>query len=230
MSRFSNEKVASLDSYVPGEQPRNMQYVKLNTNESPFPPAPAVLEAVEAEAARLNLYNDPECTDLRAAAAKLYGLAPENILPTNGSDEALYFAFTAFCGEGRPMAFADVTYGFYPVFAGLTGTPAHIIPLREDFTLDPADYCGLHENIVIANPNAPTGIALTPAQIEDILCTNPNNVVIVDEAYVDFGGESCVPLIGKYKIFWWCRPSPSPAPWRGRAWASPWGTRRSSPT
>ncbi len=199
MSRFSNEKVASLDPYVPGEQPRDMQYVKLNTNESPFPPAPAVLKAVEAEAHRLNLYNDPECTDLRAAAAKLYGLAPENILPTNGSDEALYFAFTAFCGAGRPMAFADVTYGFYPVFAGLTGTPAHIIPLREDFSLDPADYCGLHENIVIANPNAPTGMALAPAQIEDILRANADNAVIVDEAYVDFGGESCVPLIGKYR-------------------------------
>lgn len=199
MSRFSNDRSASLDPYVPGEQPRYRQYVKLNTNESPFPPAPAVLKAVETEAYQLNLYSDPECVDLRAAAARLYGLAPENILPTNGSDEALYFAFTAFCGEDRPMAFADVTYGFYHVFASLTGTPAHIIPLREDFSLDPADYCGLHENVVIANPNAPTGMALAPAQIEKILRTNPDNVVIVDEAYVDFGAESCVPLIGKYE-------------------------------
>lgn len=198
MSRFSSERLAALDPYVPGEQPRDMKYVKLNTNESPFPPAPAVLQAVAAEAGKLNLYCDPDCTQLRAAAAAHYGLAPENILPVNGSDEALYFAFTAFCGSARPMAFADITYGFYPVFAAVTGTPAHILPLREDFSLDPADYCGLHENIVLANPNAPTGMALAPADIEKILLSNPDNVVIVDEAYVDFGGESCVPLIGKY--------------------------------
>lgn len=198
MSRFSSERLAALDPYVPGEQPRDMKYVKLNTNESPFPPAPAVLQAVAAEAGKLNLYCDPDCTRLRAAAAALYGLAPENILPVNGSDEALYFAFTAFCGSARPMAFADITYGFYPVFAAVTCTPAHILPLREDFSLDPADYCGLHENIVLANPNAPTGMALAPADIEKILLSNPDNVVIVDEAYVDFGGESCVPLIGKY--------------------------------
>ncbi len=199
MSGFFSGKLAALDPYVPGEQPRDMQYVKLNTNESPFPPAPAVLQAVAEEAGKLNLYCDPECTRLRAAAAALYGLAPENILPVNGSDEALYFAFTAFCDSTRPMAFADITYGFYPVFAAMTGTPAHIVPLREDFTLDPADYCGLHENIVLANPNAPTGLALAPADIESILRSNPDNVVIVDEAYVDFGGESCVPLIGKYE-------------------------------
>ena len=198
MSRFSSERLAALDPYVPGEQPRDMKYVKLNTNESPFPPAPAVLQAVAAEAGKLNLYCDPDCTQLRAAAAAHYGLAPENILPVNGSDEALYFAFTAFCGSARPMAFADITYGFYPVFAAVTGTPAHILPLREDFSLDPADYCGLHENIVLANPNAPTGMTLAPADIEKILLSNPDNVVIVDEAYVDFGGESCVPLIGKY--------------------------------
>ena len=198
MSRFSSERLAALDPYVPGEQPRDMKYVKLNTNESPFPPAPAVLQAVAAEAGKLNLYCDPDCTQLRAAAAALYGLAPENILPVNGSDEALYFAFTAFCGSARPMAFADITYGFYPVFAAVTCTPAHILPLREDFSLDPADYCCLHENIVLANPNAPTGMALAPADIEKILLSNPDNVVIVDEAYVDFGGESCVPLIGKY--------------------------------
>ena len=198
MSRFSSERLAALDPYVPGEQPRDMKYVKLNTNESPFPPAPAVLQAVTEEAGKLNLYCDPDCTQLRAAAAAHYGLAPENILPVNGSDEALYFAFTAFCGSARPMAFADITYGFYPVFAAVTCTPAHILPLREDFSLDPADYCGLHENIVLANPNAPTGMTLAPADIEKILLSNPDNVVIVDEAYVDFGGESCVPLIGKY--------------------------------
>ena len=199
MSRFFTQKLSALTPYVPGEQPQDMQYVKLNTNESPFPPAPAVREAVAAEAEKLNLYCDPACTALRAAGAKLWGLGPENILPVNGSDEALFFAFTAFCGEGRPMAFADVTYGFYLVFAALTHTPAHIIPLRADFALDPADYRGLGENIVLANPNAPTGLALAPVEIETILRSNPDNVVIVDEAYVDFGGESCVPLIEKYE-------------------------------
>ncbi len=199
MSGFFSDKLAALEPYVPGEQPRDMRYVKLNTNESPFPPAPAVLRAVEAEAGGLNLYCDPACTELRAAAAALYGLDPENVLPVNGSDEALYFAFTAFCGPARPMAFADITYGFYPVFAAVTGTPAHIIPLREDFSLDPADYCGLGETVVLANPNAPTGLALAPAEIEKILLSNPDNVVLVDEAYVDFGADSCVPLIGKYE-------------------------------
>ena len=207
MSRFSSERLAALDPYVPGEQPRDMKYVKLNTNESPFPPAPAVLQAVAAEAGKLNLYCDPDCTRLRAAAAALYGLAPENILPVNGSDEALYFAFTAFCGSARPMAFADITYGFYPVFAAVTGTPAHILPLREDFSLDPADYCGLHENIVLANPNARIFVGGDLPAAHEFESARPRrlrtlrvcrHVVVIDEAYVDFGGESCVPLIGKY--------------------------------
>ena len=198
MSRFLSEKHAALTPYTPGEQPRDMVYTKLNTNESPFPPSPAVREAVAREAERLNLYNDPTCTALREAAAQLWDVGPENILPTNGSDEILYFSFLTFCDETRPAAFPDVTYGFYPVFAELLHVPTHVIPLREDFSIDPADYIGLHENIVIANPNAQTGIALPAAVIEEIVRSNPDNVVVVDEAYVDFGGESCVPLIKKY--------------------------------
>ena len=198
MSRFLSRRHAALTPYTPGEQPQDRQYTKLNTNESPFPPSPAVIAAAEAEAARLNLYCDPECTALRKKAAALYGVKPENILPVNGSDEILYFAFLAFCDENTPLAFPDVSYGFYPVYADFLHIPAHVIPLREDFSVDPADYIGRHENIVLANPNAPTGMTLSPAEIEAIVQSNPDNVVILDEAYVDFGGASCVPLITKY--------------------------------
>ena len=198
MSRFLSRKHALLTPYTPGEQPQDMVYTKLNTNQSPYPPPPAVTQAAAAAAGRLNLYNDPACTALRTAAAGLWGVEPENVLATNGSDEALYFTFFTFCDETRPLAFPDVSYGFYSVYAGLLHIPAHVIPLRDDFSLDPADYMDLHENVVIANPNAPTGMALTPAQIEPILRSNGDNVVVVDEAYVDFGAESCVPLIKKY--------------------------------
>ena len=198
MSRFLSARHASLEPYTPGEQPRDMQYVKLNTNESPFPPSAAVVRAAESDANRLNLYCDPECTELRKKAAALYGVRPENILPVNGSDEILYFAFFAFGDETRPFAFPDVTYGFYPVYAELCHIPAHIIPLKDDFSVDPEDYVSLGENIVIANPNAPTGMALPPAEIERIVASNPDRVVVIDEAYVDFGGESCIPLIEKY--------------------------------
>ena len=198
MSRFLSVKHASLEPYTPGEQPRDMQYIKLNTNESPFPPSPDVIAAAEAEAGRLNLYCDPECMELKQAAALLYGLKPENLLPVNGSDEILYFAFMAFCDENHPIAFPDISYGFYPVYAAIHHIPAHIIPLKEDFSIDHRDYCGLNETIVIANPNAPTGMTLTVSQIEEIVHSNPDNVVIIDEAYVDFGAESCVPLVKKY--------------------------------
>ena len=198
MSRFFSAKHAALIPYVPGEQPRDMTYIKLNTNESPFPPAPAVIAAAEREAGKLNLYCDTDCTELRAAAAKVFGLRPENILPVNGSDEILYFAFMAFCDETHPIAFPDISYGFYSIYADIHHIPAHVIPLKEDFTIDHRDFCGLNETIVIANPNAPTTLTLTTAQIEEILQSNPDNVVIIDEAYVDFGGESCVPLIEKY--------------------------------
>ena len=198
MSRFLSSVHAALTPYTPGEQPRDQQYTKLNTNESPFPPSPLVQAAAAGAAGSLNLYNDPACTALREAAARLWGVKPENIMPVNGSDEILYFAFLTFCDAARPIAFPDISYGFYPVYADLMHIPAHIIPLREDFSIDPEDYTGLGENIVIANPNAPTGMALSPGQIEAVVRSNPDNVVIIDEAYVDFGAESCVGLISKY--------------------------------
>lgn len=199
MSRFFSPRHAALKPYIPGEQPRDMQYIKLNTNESPFPPAPSVVAAAEREAKNLNLYCDTDCTELRSAAAKVFGLKPENILPVNGSDEILYFAFMAFCDETHPIAFPDISYGFYPIYADVLHIPAHVIPVKEDFSIDYRDFCGRNETIILANPNAPTTLTLTTAQIEEILQTNPDNVVIIDEAYVDFGGESCVPLIEKYE-------------------------------
>ena len=198
VSRFFSEKFATLTPYTPGEQPKDTKYVKLNTNESPFPPSPNSRRMAAEAAENLQLYSDPECRDLVAKAAEIFGVGEEEILFTNGSDEILNFAFMAFCDEDHPVVFPDISYGFYKVFAALNRIPFEQIPLREDFTIDPADYCGIHKTIVIANPNAPTGIALTTAQIETIIAANPNNVVVIDEAYVDFGGESVIPLIRKY--------------------------------
>ena len=198
MSRFFTSKYDQLTPYTPGEQPKDQQYVKLNTNESPYPPSPkAIAKATEA-AATLQLYSDPECKLLMAKAAETFGVAPDEMLFTNGSDEILNFAFMAFCDEKHPAIFPDITYGFYPVFAKLNGIPFTEIPLREDFTINVADYFGQHKTIFIANPNAPTGIALPLAEIEAIVKSNPDSVVVIDEAYVDFGAESAVSLIHTY--------------------------------
>lgn len=199
MSRFLNSKYTELEVYTPGEQPRDMKYIKLNTNESPYPPSPAVLAVVNADQAELlRLYSDPECKNLKNSIAKLYGVNPENIYLSNGSDDILNFAFMAFT-EGGKAAFPEISYGFYKVFAQLYGIECKKIPLREDFSIDPEDYCGLGCFTVIANPNAPTGRTISLEDIEKILQTNPDNVVVIDEAYVDFGGQSCYPLIKKYK-------------------------------
>ena len=199
MSKYLSPRLSAVTPYTPGEQPQDQQYTKLNTNESPYLPSPAVVAAVsEHEVEKLRLYSDPACTDLLRMAAAHFGLKPEQIMPGNGSDENLFFALRAFCDEQHPLAYADITYGCYGVWCGLMHIPSHILPLKEDFTLDPKDYYGLGETIVIANPNAPTGLALPRSAIEGILKANPDNVVIVDEAYVDFGGESCVPLIDQY--------------------------------
>ena len=198
MSRFFSAKYANLTPYTPGEQPKDAQYVKLNTNESPFPPSPNAIRMAAEAAANLQLYSDPECRDLVKKAAEVYQVAEDEILFTNGSDEILNFAFMAFCDENHPVAFPDISYGFYKVFAALNRIPYEQIPLAEDFTIDPKAYCGVGKNIVIANPNAPTGIVLSVGEIEEIVKSNPGNVVIIDEAYVDFGGQSVIPLIHKY--------------------------------
>ena len=198
MSRFFSEKFADLTPYTPGEQPKDIQYVKLNTNESPFPPSPNAIRMAAEAAETLQLYSDPECRDLVKKAAEIFGVEPDEILFTNGSDEILNFAFMAFCDADHPVVFPDISYGFYKVFAQLNGIPYKQIPLAEDFSIRMEDYCSVGNTIVIANPNAPTGLVLTGSQIEEIVKTNPNNVVIIDEAYVDFGGESVIPLTRKY--------------------------------
>ena len=199
MSRFLSARLQGLEPYVPGEQPKNMgELIKLNTNESPYPPSPAVLDAItRQQVADLRLYPDTTAAALRQAVADRYGIGADCVICGNGSDEILSLAFQAFC-LGGAARFADITYGFYKVWADLYGVVKHPMPLREDFTLDPTDYWTADETCFIANPNAPTGIALPVKDIEEILRRNPDNVVVVDEAYVDFGGESVVPLITKY--------------------------------
>lgn len=198
MSRFFSNKYSGLEAYTPGEQPKDMKYVKLNTNESPFPPTPKAREYAAEAAKDLQLYCDPECTALTKKFAEVFGLRTDEVLFTNGSDDALNFCFMAFCDESHFAAFPDITYGFYPVFAELNHVPYEEIPLRDDFTINAGDYCGINKTVFIANPNAPTGIALTLDEIERIVSSNPDSVVVIDEAYVDFGAQSAVGLIGKY--------------------------------
>ena len=198
MSRFLSNEAARLAPYTPGEQPKELKYVKLNTNESPFPPSPLVIKRASEASKVLQLYSDPDCSILINKLSEVYGVAPERLIATNGSDEALEFALMAFCDGEHPIAFPDITYGFYPVFAEKNGIPYEEIPLNDDLTVNVEDYIGINKNIVIANPNAPTGIALPLSDIERIVASNPDNVVIIDEAYVDFGGESAVKLTEKY--------------------------------
>ena len=198
MTRFFSKRYSDIVPYVPGEQPKKQTYIKLNTNESPFPPSPNAIRMASEAARNLRLYSDPECTALKDAAARVFGVDNSCLLPTNGSDEILYFAFLAFCDEYRPARFPDITYGFYPVFAKTACVPAEIIPLKEDFTIDPADYAVKGRTVFIANPNAPTGIALTRDAVEALVKENPETLYVIDEAYVDFGGESCIPLTQKY--------------------------------
>ena len=198
MSQFFSSKYKTLEPYTPGEQPKERKYVKLNTNESPFPPSPKALARAKEASENLQLYSDPECRSLCNALAATYGVDRTEVLPSNGSDEVLNFAFMAFCDDEHPALFADITYGFYSVFAELNGVPYEKIPLRDDFSISVDDYIGKRGTVFIANPNAPTGIALPVSEIERLLQSDPSRVVVIDEAYVDFGAESCVPLIHKY--------------------------------
>lgn len=197
MSRYFS--LSQLQPYTPGEQPRSRDYIKLNTNENPYPPAPAVRNLLNPSAvADLRLYSDPTCRGLKEKLAGLYGLTPEQIFVANGSDDILNFVFWGFPGE-KGAVFPDITYGFYKVFAQLHRVPYREIPLKEDFSLNPRDYYHQKSLIVIANPNAPTGLALTPGEIQGILDTNQDSLVVIDEAYVDFGAESCYPLLSQYE-------------------------------
>lgn len=197
MSRFLNAKYAGLTAYTPGEQPRDRQYIKLNTNESPYPPSPAVLAALDRQdVADLRLYSDPEGTALRAVLAQRYGVTPGQVFLSNGSDDILNFAFMAFGADGA--VFPSLTYSFYPVFAALHQVACETVPLAEDFSIDPAALAGRGKLTVLANPNAPTGLALSLDQVEAIVAADPAHVVVVDEAYVDFGADSAASLVDRY--------------------------------
>ena len=198
MSKFLSTKYKNLSPYVPGEQPKDSVYIKLNTNESPFPPSKKVVKSVKREVKKLNLYPDPECSELTIAVADSLGVKKENVLMTNGSDEILNFAFMAYCDNNIPAVFADITYGFYKVFAEINNVPIKVIPLKDDFSIDKTDYYNAGGTIFIANPNAPTGLALSIKDIRDILDNNKNNIVVIDQAYVDFSEESAVSLINEY--------------------------------
>ncbi len=198
MSRFLSKKLERLIPYVPGEQPKERQYIKLNTNESPFSPSPLAIKYASEEAIKCNLYSDPEMKELTLAVANRLGVKNSQVLMTNGSDEILNFAFMAYCDKDTPAVFADLTYGFYKVFADLYGVEKKIIPLEEDFTLDITKYFNAGGTVFIANPNAPTGICLPLSSVEEIVKNNPNNVVVIDQAYVDFGAQSAVELVDKY--------------------------------
>ena len=198
MSRFFSRRYEGLTPYVPGEQPQNRRYIKLNTNESPFPPSPIAQRLAREAAGDLNLYSDPDSKKLAEAAAAYYGVGTENLVFSNGSDDLINFACMAFCDVDRPATFPDVTYGFYPVVCALNGVQYVEKPLRADFSIDPDDYVNCGMTVFLSNPNAQTGLALPLSDVERIVASNPDRVVIVDEAYVDFGAESAVPLVRKY--------------------------------
>ena len=198
MSRFLSENYKDLVAYVPGEQPADLsRFVKLNTNENPFPPSEKALEYAAANTRPAPLYSDPDCRNLTDLLARTYGVESENVICGNGSDEILFFAFSAFCSAGVPAVCPDISYGFYPVFAQMARVPYVSIPLDEDLKIRLSDY-DVKGTVFIANPNAPTGNALRPSEIEILLASDPSRVVVVDEAYVDFGAESCIPLTKKY--------------------------------
>ena len=201
MSRFINSKYKGLEAYTPGEQPTNMKYIKLNTNESPYPPSEGVIKALNSDAVSLlNLYPDPSCKALKSKIAALYGTNTENVFVSNGSDDILNFSFMAFCeGDKKGASFPEISYGFYSVYAELYGVSCKKIPLRSDFSIDPEDYMKNDSTVVIANPNAPTGLAIPLDEVEKIVKANPDNVVIIDEAYVDFGAQSAIGLTKKYE-------------------------------
>ena len=199
MSKFLSSLYSALEPYTPGEQPKDKAYIKLNTNESPFPPSPKVVKSINEDVINdLNLYPDPEVGLLRDALAENFGVKKDNIFVGNGSDDVIAFSVMAFCGRGGSLACPDITYGFYPVYAELFGVNLTEVPLREDFSINIEDYKNFTEPVIIANPNAPTGLMLSLSEVESIINQNPNRLVIMDEAYMDFGKASAVELTKKY--------------------------------
>ena len=198
MSRFWSPIVHSLTPYVPGEQPKADGLVKLNTNENPYPPSPQVLEAISAATGRLRLYPDPRATVLREAIAARYAVSPEEVFVGNGSDEILAHSFQALLQHDAPLLFPDITYSFYPVYCGLYGVAYEEVKLDAAMRVQLSDYRRPGSAILLANPNAPTGIGLGRDAIEALVTEHPDRLVVIDEAYVDFGGESVVPLVARH--------------------------------
>ncbi len=199
MSKYLSERYMTLKPYEPGEQPQDRQYLKLNTNESPFPPPREALDYAQAHARSYELYSDPESVELRQALAERYQMPIDMVMVGNGSDEVLNYAFMAFGSDARPALFPDVTYGFYKVFADVNRIPYKEIPVEDDLTIRLDRYAGRKALVVFPNPNAPTGIFLPPEEIARLAQRSPDSVIMVDEAYVDFGGTSCIPLTLKYQ-------------------------------
>ena len=192
------DNIRKVTPYTPGEQPQR-KVIKLNTNESPYPPSPQVVEAIRGlKASKLRLYPDPDCRELREVLAEEYGLEPEEVFVGVGSDDVLSMCFLTFFAGQKPILFNDITYSFYEVWADVYRIPFERVPLREDFTFDPAGFQKENGGIVICNPNAPTSLEAEMADIEQVVAGNPESVVIVDEAYVDFGGRTALPLLKKY--------------------------------
>lgn len=202
MNKFWSSRLSGIEAYVPGEQPIDRRYIKLNTNENPYPPSPAVqaeLESLQlAKGEELRLYPDPNSGNLTAVLAQRYQVKPSQVFLGNGSDEVLFFSFMAFMDAQKPAVFPDITYSFYPVYAEYLGIPTICPPLHEDFSIPVTELCRNRGVVVLANPNAPTSLALPLETVERIVRSNPDFTVIVDEAYIDFGGESAVPLVDKY--------------------------------
>ena len=198
MSRFWSSTVHTLSPYVPGEQPKRDGLIKLNTNENPFDPSPRVLTAIAAAAERLRLYPDPRSSALCEAIAARYDVAPEQVFVGNGSDEVLAHTFQALLKHDAPLLFPDITYSFYPVYCGLYGVRYEEVPLDAAMRVQIADFRRPCSAIILANPNAPTGIGLPREAIEALVCEHPDQLVVVDEAYVDFGAESAVPLVARH--------------------------------
>jgi histidinol-phosphate aminotransferase len=199
MSRYWSDIVSKLEPYVPGEQPKDKKYIKLNTNENPYPPSPKVLEAIKnACNSDIRLYPDPECDILRKTIAEYFNLEKEQVFVGNGSDELLAFSFMAFFNPGKPIFFPDITYSFYPVYSQIFNIDYKLVELDEEFSVPVDKFLEKNGGIILPNPNAPTGKFLPIESIKIILSGNPDSVVIIDEAYIDFGGESASRLINEF--------------------------------
>ncbi len=195
---FLNVRYSNLVPYTPGEQINDKTYIKLNTNESPFEPSPKAMKYAAEEIVKSRLYPDPECVSLTERIADYYNVKKEQVIVTNGSDEVLYFIFAGFFIGEKTLLFPNITYGFYRVYADFCGVHYREVPLKQDFTIDISDYTKGNVNVIIANPNAPTGIQLAISDVEKILQADQDSLVVIDEAYVDFGGTSGMELVDQY--------------------------------